>query len=54
MFASLLSRSTRAYYQETLQEDQKREARPCKKAHPTRFPYKTNLLMRRTERAASN
>lgn len=54
MFASLLSRSTRAYYQETLQEDQKREARPCKKAHSTSFPYKTNMLMGRTERAASN
>ena len=54
MFASLLSRSTRAYYQETLREDQKREAQPCKKAHSTGFPYKTNMLMGRTERAASN
>ena len=54
MFASLLSRSTRAYYQETLREDQKREDQPCKKAHSTSFPYKTNLLMGRAERAASN
>ena len=54
MFASLLSRSTRAYYQETLREDRKREAQPRKKAHPASFPYKTNMLMGRAERVASN